>query len=81
MGSYRKYTYTVADIAFEARKTEGAVRKDIQRKKFDPASILSTADYIRKSTDAHKKSCPPSARRSGGSARKPEPQQEELLIA
>ncbi len=45
-GSSRIWAFSVSDIAVAVGKTEGAVRKDLQRGKLDPKDLASLASYV-----------------------------------
>jgi len=42
----KNFEYSYASIAEAAGKSLGAVRVDVSREKFDPASLLSVSVYI-----------------------------------
>lgn len=45
--SYRKYTYTIKDIAEISGRAIGTIRNDISKKKLVVSDLMSVVEYIR----------------------------------
>lgn len=45
-GSYRKYYYTVKDIARITSRSEGTIRNDVYKQKLDMADLISVSEYV-----------------------------------